>query len=354
VEHAEPSGPEPAGRSWRSLLWRHRRTLVLASVLGVGLAIIGIARSNRPSVTVIDTISFGDHRTGAMIADPATQRLYTSDQDVPAIVVFDGATLERLGSIPTMGYHNGTALDPVTNRLYVTQQFGHAVKVIDGDTLTGTDLPVPEAVNALGALAVDPAGHRLFVSRDDNGDVAVFDTTTDAFLGAICPACCTPNCNDAWFDQTSGRLLLLNGQKREIIVTSGKGDVLKRVGLPAAGPFMAPNPRTGRLYVSMGPNNGVAVVDVKPGSPTVDTVVGTIALPGDQTDMAVDPDRNRVYVAHLNGFLSVIDGATDRPVATVPICPAANYLAVLPALGRVFASCTSEMDVLADRTPPRK
>jgi YVTN family beta-propeller protein len=55
--------------------------------------------------------------------------------------------------------------------------------------------------------------------------------------------------------------------------------------------------------------------------------------------LAVDPERNRVYVADMNDDrLSVIDGDTDRVVATVRVGKGPRDVAVNPKMGRVYVA----------------
>jgi DNA-binding beta-propeller fold protein YncE len=73
------------------------------------------------------------------------------------------------------------------------------------------------------------------------------------------------------------------------------------------------------------------------------SVIGTIhGLGALTTNMAVDDTRNRVYVAHRDGAVSVIEGATHTAVATIPLGVFSDLsnpdVAVNPKTNRVYVT----------------
>ena len=67
-------------------------------------------------------------------------------------------------------------------------------------------------------------------------------------------------------------------------------------------------------------------------------VVSSIGVGLDPLGVAVNPTTNRVYVANGNSnTVSVIDGATNTLVATVPVQSAPETLAVNPSTNRIYA-----------------
>jgi NHL repeat-containing protein len=110
------------------------------------------------------------------------------------------------------------------------------------------------------------------------------------------------------------------------------------------------NPVTGRLYVTGNGNGGrVLVVD---GRATLG--VKAIEVGGCPAGVAVDAPAGRVFVADACGArVWVIDAATNRVLAEVPIAAPAWEVAVDPATGRAYAlRWDSVGQVLALAGPP--
>ncbi len=350
------SDPHGTGESRERLAFLpHPWVLAAAVVLAVVLALIGYYRgSDSSSIAVVRKISFGESRAGVIAADPGTGRIFVAQEDVPIIAVYDGVTYELLATVPSAGYHASIAVDPTTHLVYVTPGFSGAVLVIDGETFSHFELPVPDLVNATGPVAVDPDGHRLYVARNDNGDVGVFDTTTNAFLGSVCPDCCAPYCADATLDPFSNRVYVANAEAgRVIAIDSPSGEIAGTIAMP--GPVrLAADPRAGRLYVAQYAIQRIAVIDIVPGSPTEHTVVNTVNLPENPLGLTLDLDRNRIYVANNTaGSVSVVNGSTNQHESVLTTCVAPSWLAALPDLGRVFVACDGghELVVLEDTAP---
>ena len=67
-------------------------------------------------------------------------------------------------------------------------------------------------------------------------------------------------------------------------------------------------------------------------------VVATATLPGNSnsTNIAVDANRNRVYVLSLDGLLSTLDTSTNAVLSSVRVGELADGLAVDPLTGRLY------------------
>jgi YVTN family beta-propeller protein len=209
-----------------------------------------------------------------------------------------------IASIPVGGGHASVAVNPATNRIYVTNP-PSAVSVIDGATnlVAGTvavgDYPV--------GVAVNPATNRIYVTNLNGRTVSVIDGASNAIAATI------------------------------------------PVG---AGPMgVAVNPGTDRIYVTHG--LGVSVIDGG-----TNTVVATVPL-GFSLGVAVNPATNLIYVAsselvsHMDGMpwsesikrVSVIDGATNSVVATVPVDWSVG-VAVNPATNLIYVANADGVSVI--------
>jgi len=332
-------------------LIRWKRSLITAGILAVGLALVVFAAGLDEPLVIVESIPFGESRSGVIAADPAVGRVYVAQEDVPAIAVFDGATLDLLARVPTEGYHSGIAVDSLRHRVYVSQAFSGTVRVIDGSTHNTSDLPVPGLVHTIGHQAVDAKAGRLYVVRSDNFDVAVIDTATESFLGAVCPGCCEPHCSDLKVNPETGRLYAINPKAGRVnVVDTARRRTMAPVPVGDEPSVAAIDPGTGRVYVSRGATNQVAVIDGIAGSPTENTVLADIPLRENPYGLSINPTSHRLYAANTSaGAVSVIDGDANALLATIQVCHGPSLMAMLPDLGRLYVACDRRLVVLEER-----
>jgi DNA-binding beta-propeller fold protein YncE len=145
-------------------------------------------------------------------------------------------------------------------------------------------------------------------------------------------------------DAATGRVYLTVLGVNAVLVLDGENHALL-ASIPTGALPMSPavHPATHRVYGITGDprSHGVWIVDGRPGSPTENTRVGTIAPPERQMSgggIAIDVLRNRIYVPSFDpgGSVLVIDGETDTLLRMIPV--AANPFAAVfdPTTDRVY------------------
>jgi YVTN family beta-propeller protein len=104
------------------------------------------------------------------------------------------------------------------------------------------------------------------------------------------------------------------------------------------------NPQTGKFYAVNTAQNAVTVLDSS-GHLLTRTPVGTEPL-----SIALNPDTNRIYVTNSGSAnVSVIEGNTDRVIATVPVGDLPYTIAVNRLANKVYVSRTfSDVTVIID------
>ncbi len=115
---------------------------------------------------------------------------------------------------------------------------------------------------------------------------------------------------------------------------------------------VAVNPITNRIYVGNYASLNVSVIDG-----ATNSVVATIPLPsGDPPwGVAVNPTTDRIYVSHtLRRSVDVIDGASNSVVATIPVDGTTRGVAVHPTTNQIYvaqatANAVSVIDGAANR-----
>jgi uncharacterized repeat protein (TIGR01451 family) len=192
---------------------------------------------------------------------------------------------------------------------------------------------VPTTLSAQ-AIAVDSIRNRIFVVQDDSSgrpdfEVVVLDGASQATLATI-PITATFGQYGIAVNEITGRVYVANGFGL-VVIDANRLSVISTIGLPFGCTAVAVNPLTNRIYAN-GPFNRLNAID---GSS--EQVVASLFLSSIPRDIEVDPLRNRIYATHESaGFFSVIDGATNSLLTTVPIAGRILAMAVDPDLGQLY------------------
>jgi RHS repeat-associated protein len=98
--------------------------------------------------------------------------------------------------------------------------------------------------------------------------------------------------------------------------------------------WLAVNPSTNRIYVTNNSSDNVSVIDG-----ATNTVVATVPVGDAPVGVAVNPSTNRIYVANYDDdTVTVIDGATNAVVATVPVGVEPYGAGVNPTTDRTYVA----------------
>ena len=323
---------------------------ILAAVAFVVLVAVCRLRNCTCSTRWIDSIVLNDTRTGHMVVNAVTGALYVDAPDSMDIAVFDAAHWDRgpLARVPTEGYIGGLALDEVANKLYVVQGFAGRVRVIDGATHAYHDFAVPDLVNAMSAVAVDPTRKRLFVARADNHDIAVFDTTTEAFVASIDEGCCASTSIVLAVDPSTGYLYVLNQTPPQVTVFDAEQRKIAVVAVGDVPAFIALDPTARRAYVTNSTSLYISVIDIAPGHPRAFHVIEDIKMREHPTHIAIDATARRAYVTN-NGTdtMAIIDLDRSRWVEDIELGYQPLFIALDPATSRLVASADiSKVEVI--------
>jgi YVTN family beta-propeller protein len=185
------------------------------------------------------------------------------------------------------------AVNPHTNRVYVANS--HAVYVIDGmsNTVVAT-IDFSDLRNVdIQVVAVNPLTNRLYVGDQNLGEVYVVDGATNARLGII----------------------------------SGVGNVWQ----------IAVNPTNNKIYAAT--TNVVAVIDGATNLVVGRNLIGNALATSVPSTVVVNPTTNLAYaLTGSTGFISVIDGQTNRQDSGILIPRLFAWLTVDPTTNRVYGA----------------
>jgi YVTN family beta-propeller protein len=215
--------------------------------------------------------------------DPERNLVYATG--CPTVEVIDGGSNTVVATVPVGQWPVDVAVNPAANLIYVAKSAkeGSSIWVIDGTTNTVV-ATVPVDLRPVG-VAVNPNTNLIYVTGGDN--VSVIDGGTNTVVANVA------------------------------------------LGVWNWPQGVAVNPATNRIYVTNGLSGTVSVIDGG-----ANTVVATVPVGQWPVDVAVNPDTNRIYVTGGDN-VSVIDGATDDLLYTVPRVGGGNVLA--PSFGNALA-----------------
>ena len=197
-------------------------------------------------------------------------------------------------------------------------------------------------------VAVDRETNRVYVSNQGDDTVSVIDGDSNTVLKTVrvgqFPNGIAVNARTNTIyvaNFKSGSLSILNG-------TTLTTSTLRLGGSPSK---MAVNPVTDRVYVTLEDQSGF--VDVINGATR--KLVASIPVPPYPLSIAVDADSNQVYVADFLcgcGKVSVVDGGTNEVTNTfeLPDATLLGGVALDPKANRVYATDENQGFYVIERT----
>jgi YVTN family beta-propeller protein len=272
----------------------------------------------------------------AVAVNTKTDKIYVLHEDTSTVSVIDGATntvttITDPGEIP-----RGVAAEPVSNKIYLVNR--NNVAIIDGDTNAGATLADSNTVD-LGAVAVNPMTHKIYVTNPFSNHVAVIDEVTNSSTTVTDPNAVDPVAVD--LNPSTNRIYVANLKSHNVTVIDGGTNSTTTITDPnAIRPIaLAVNPVINKIYVVneglLGSNQGsLTVID------GATNAVKTVADPNARVPhaVAVNPATNKIYVVNLGSpNYTVIDGATNAvTTVTDPRGMAAVDVAVNPVTNKVY------------------
>jgi DNA-binding beta-propeller fold protein YncE len=323
----------------------------IAAVLGlIGLAALdpasGLAADAGHLYTITKTIPLGSpERWDYLTYDPTSHRVYAAHGT--SIAVVDGRSGALLGSVPVPGA-NGVAVIPSIGKGYAGSSTNKSVLVFDLVTFKVLkELPADEDTDG---VVYDPVSKRVFVMDGDPHNAMVIDTITDTVVTRL-PLAGKPEFAAV---DGAGKLFVNITDARQIQRIDTK--TLKTEATwpisDCEGPHgLAIDAGTRRLLSSC-LNSKLLVVDSASGR-----IVATLPIGPGSDATAFDSKRNRVFSSNGSGTLTVIhENGPDNFVvlAEVPTQLLARTMAVDSETGRVYLLAGDRIEVDPTATNPRK
>ncbi len=261
-----------------------------------------------------------------LMMDSGNQRLYVTRSS--HVMVVDTAKNAVVGDIPnTPGVH-GVALAPRLNRGYTSNGRDNSVTVFDLKTLKELQR-VPVGKNP-DAILFDPASGAVFTFNGASKDVTALDAVTGKVRGTI-PVGGKP---EFAVTDEKGTIFVNIEDTSELIALDSKVLKVKKrwpiaPGEEASG--LAFDRASGHLFAVCG-NEKMAVVDAKTGK-----VLATPTIGKGPDAASFDPKTHLVFSSNgQDGTITVVEGKTFQPVATIPTQVGARTMTLDPKTGRLY------------------
>jgi DNA-binding beta-propeller fold protein YncE len=208
------------------------------------------------------------------------------------------------------GGWDALSVDPAGGRLYLSRSTRVQVLDLEGGKLIG-EIPNTPGVHG---VAIAPELHRGFTSNGRDSSVTVFDLKTLAVLSRIQLPSRNPDA--ILYDPDTKRVFTFNGgSDNATAIDAAKGAVLGEVPLGGR-PEFAVTDGHGRVFVNLEDSSAVVGFDAK----TLAVKSRWPLAPGQEpTGLAIDRKHGRLFSACANQTMVVLDAASGRVVATVPI-----------------------------------
>jgi DNA-binding beta-propeller fold protein YncE len=235
--------------------------------------------------------------------DLKRNRLFATSEDFKAVLAFDIETGKLIHQINGMLRPHAVLYRADVDRLYVTDGEDGSVKVYDGESYRQlARIPVLKDADSVG---YDMSRHYLYIVNG-GGDIgqsysmlSTIDTTAESKLTDI----------------------------------SIEGNTLEAMALDNYRP---------RIYLNDKATNQVMVIDRFRNSVTANS---PITLGKQNVAMALDEQRQRLFVGCRRGEIVVLDSNTGKELQTLPIAAGIDDLVYDPITRRIYAASKGVIDV---------
>jgi YVTN family beta-propeller protein len=314
--------------SERNIMNRHARPQRLGALM-IAVVIMLASGHNMGAQTMAEPHGRTIH-PHALAFNPTTHRLYCVDEDTDRVLVIGPAG--QRSSITVGNQPNAIAIDPALHRIYVVNAGSGNVSVVDGtsDRVIAT-VATDKRPYAIG---IDTALHRTYVTNTFSDKVTVVDGTTDSAqqmpLGSK---------DFVETDARRGRAFFISYEDPALTLLDAAGKI-HREDLGLSHPWgLAIDEQRGIVYITEIGKDTLIAYHENDGK--IEKV-----LTGSMPDaVAVDEAANKVYIANYAAdSVTVIDGATMKPIATVAVGHHPQALAVDGKRHLVFVANTHSND----------
>jgi hypothetical protein len=237
------------------------------------------------------------------------------------------------------------AFDSAARRLYITR----STRVIVLDPDSGKVVGEIPNLSGVHGVALAPDLGRGFISNGRSDTVTVFDPKSLKVLSELKSTGQNPDA--ILYDPASHRVFAFNGRSASATVfEAASGTVAATIPLGGR-PEFAASDRRGNVFVNIEDKNELVAIDA-----AKLTVAKRWPLPGcdEPSGLAIDAAHQRLIVGCGNETALIVDSASGRVVAKLPIGKGVDATGFDPGVGLGYASCgDGTLTLMREETPDR-
>jgi DNA-binding beta-propeller fold protein YncE len=235
-------------------------------------------------------------------------------------------------------------VDPATHRLFISR--GTHVVVVDPDQgkIVG-DIPDTQGVHG---IAIANEFSKGFTTNGRTADSTIFDLASLKALGNVK----TDKDSDAIiYDPFSKRVFTFNGDANTSSAIDAAADKLVATFPLGGGPEFAATDGKGKIFVNLEDKSALVKFDAKTLKVENTWPLAPCESP---SGLAIDPDHEILVAGCHNKLMAFVDGNSGKVIGTVPIGQGVDANRFDPATGYAFASCGDGTLTIAHEESPTK
>lgn len=266
---------------------------------------------------------------------------YFFDMNTRALILSAGLLAGSAAGLAAQSYHvthtytlggdggwDYIALDTAGHRLFVARQ--DRVMVID--PATGKLLAEIPGLNRAHGVAFDYADGKGFATSGGDSSVVIFDLKTLQILGRTIAA---PDADAVLFDPVTKRIFTFNGDSRSSsVIDAASGKKVGTIDL-GAGPEFAVSAGDGKLYVNLEDSSAVEEIDAAAMKVLRRWALAPCESP---SGLAIDREHHRLFSGCHNQVMAISDYQAGKVITTVPIGQGVDANRFDPGTGLAYAS----------------
>jgi DNA-binding beta-propeller fold protein YncE len=234
-------------------------------------------------------------------------------------------------------------VDPATHRLFITRAT-HVV-VVDPDGKVLGDIPDLQGVHG---VALADEFNKGYTTNGRSGDSTIFDLTSLKTLGTVKA---DKDADGVIYDPFSKRVFTFNGDANTSSAIDAASGKLASTFPLGGGPEFAATDGKGHIFVNLEDKSALVKFDAK----TL-KIENTWPLAPCQSPsgLAIDAAHEILVVGCRNKLMAFVDGNSGKILGTVPIGQGVDANRFDPVTGYAFASCGDGTVTIAHEDSPTK
>lgn len=237
------------------------------------------------------------------------------------------------GNTPTR-----VAVNASTGKAYVTNQMSRTVTIVDTATPNPTVTQLSTNQRRPLGVAANPVTNRIYVANKVENTVSVIDGSTNTLITNIVLGVGDPanDIREVAVNSITNKIYVTHYTAKKLVVINGSDNTFKTISLNGAPSDIAINTNTNRLYVAVPDVNDRGLIAVDGSS---DSVIGKIDVGYYPESVAVNQLTDRIYVASsTENKVRVISGTTNTVINEIPVGYFPVDLVVNEATNRIYTA----------------